>query len=316
MTSMRGRALRTGIWLTGNFNPARTPDPVRKFRALSALMVNDHVPLGHRLSKERTPGGTKYDRVFRSGCPKTGRVVCYLHGGGYVAGLFGLYRDLAPGFIRAAQGCEVIFPDYSLAPESVYPRQLQEALDVWEDLVERQGYLPENIVLAGDSAGANLALALMLKLRDSGKAMPRGGICISLWGDMTCTGKSYSENYGRDVMFGHPGKACTAQEWDSLRQSRIFSFVGDADRRDPYVSPVFGAYHGFPPMFFTAGSHEMLLSDTLTVAEKLRQAGSAVECDIQEGMFHIYVIHGRMTPEGMASYQRLLDFIGRLYHTK
>ena len=90
---------------------------------------------------------------------------------------------------------------------------------------------------------------------------------------------------------------------------KTFCFIGDASRTDPYVSPIFGDYHGFPPMFFAVGSHEMLLDETLEIVKKLEACQVPVTCEIQPGMFHIYVIFARLVPEGRLSYRRLLNFI-------
>ena len=89
--------------------------------------------------------------------------------------------------------------------------------------------------------------------------------------------------------------------------------MGDADRTCPYVSPVYGEYYDFPPMFFIAGGHEMLLSDTLTVMDKLKQCNVPADCDIQDEMFHVYPIYGGWLPEGKISFQKLLDFICAQY---
>ena len=98
-------------------------------------------------------------------------------------------------------------------------------------------------------------------------------------------------------------------------QSDIFCFTGDADRTSPYVSPVYGEYHGFPPMLFTVGSHEMLLSDTLTIVEKLRSEGCDVECDVKEGMFHIYPLYAKFIPEAADSHKRIMRFVSKHLNT-
>lgn len=118
---------------------------------------------------------------------------------------------------------------------------------------------------------------------------------------------------GYDIMFGEKGKTLTEEARDRLINSEIFCYSAGTDRRDPYVSPVFGDYHGFPPMFFTAGGHEMLLSDTLTIVDNLRKNGISAGLDIQPEMFHIYAIYGNMMPEAKNSYGAILKFIRELY---
>ncbi|MDO5123606.1 MAG: alpha/beta hydrolase [Eubacteriales bacterium] len=316
MVSQRGRIFRNVLRLTFSLNPYKTKDPITRLRTASNPAINDSVPEGFTLAKEKTPKGTKYDRVLKVGDKRKDRVILYLHGGAYVAGLLSTYREFAGDYYEATGGCELIMLDYELAPENVYPSQLNEAYDLWCDIVDNQGYKPENIVIAGDSAGANLTLALMLKLRDMGRELPKAGVCMSLWGDMTCSGDSYTENYSRDVLFGRKGVFTKEQidaEKESLLNCPVFSWFGDADRKDPYISPVFADFSGFPPMFFTVGEDEILLSDTLAVSEKLKALNIYSEVEVGDGMFHAYPMFRKIVPEGKESFERVADFIAKVY---
>ncbi len=307
--TLRGRLCRYVISKGLNLNPLITPDPVEKIRKAGESFLNDDVPSGYTLSKELTPNGTKYERVSKIGSQKNGKVILYFHGGAYLSGLLSFYRNFITDFYPAANGCELILLDYKLAPEYTYPTQLNEALDLWYHLTETLGYEAENIIVAGDSAGANLTAAMLLKLRDEGKMMPKAGICISLWGDMTASGESFLNNFNKDIMFGVKKQKFDPKQQDLLLNGEIFSFVGDADRTSPYVSPVFGDYKDFVPMLFTVGSHEMLLSDTLTVVGKFKKENIRTELIIQDGMFHIYPIYGKNIPEGKYAFERIKDFI-------
>ena len=269
----------------------------------------DRLPDTFLCNSETTPGGTAFQRVFCKETTPSDRLILYFHGGSYIAGLSPVYRNFAPSLSAAAGGCEVIYLDYRRAPQHLYPEQLTEAMDLWSDLIERQNYDPKQIIIGGDSAGANLCLALLLKLRDLQKPMPRAAFCLSAWTDMTCSTQSFWDNFGKDVMFGDKGKILTEERRQELLLGKTFCFIGDASRTDPYVSPIFGDYHGFPPMFFAVGSHEMLLDETLEIVKKLEACQVPVTCEIQPGMFHIYVIFARLVPEGRISYRRLLSFI-------
>ncbi len=308
MASIRGKIAKLYLGTMGNLNPNKTPNTVEKIQKLFGGNINDKTPKGYTLQKEITEKGTRYEKVFKSGEEKNGKVVYYLHGGAYISGLLSVYRKLSPQFYKAA-GVETIFLDYKTAPEHKYPTQLNEAFDVWMELTKNKGYNPKNIIIAGDSAGANLTLALMLKLRDEGEEMPLAGFCFSAWADMKGKGESYVKNYSNDVLFGEKGKVATIEDEERLLNSEIFSFIGDADRSDPYVSPVYGNYHGFPPMYFAVGSHEMLLDDTLTIVEKLKKEGIYVGCDVQKEMFHIYPLYGMFVPEGRQSFLRTMNFM-------
>ena len=310
MVSLRGRFLRSFLRRKGNFNPLKHPDAVSIIRNLYQINVEETTLKGFSVCRERTLGGTPYERIFEDGKEHTGKVVLYFHGGAYISPLISAYREAAPDVCRAGD-CEVILLDYRTAPQHTFPAQLDDAMDLWLELTERQGYLPENILFGGDSAGSNLSLALMLKLRDEQRPLPCAAFCISVWADMTLSGESYMENYSRDVMFGEKGVQPSEESRTAFMQSDIFCFTGDADRTDPYVSPVYGEYHGFPPMLFTVGSHEMLLSDTLTIVEKLRAEGCEVECDVKEGMFHVYTLYSKFLPEAADSNKRILRFVSK-----
>ena len=306
--SIRGKLAKFYLGTVGNLNPNKSPNAIEKMSKLWGNTINDKTPKGYTLVKEKTEQGTLYERVFKTGEEKNGKVIYYLHGGAYIAGLLSIYRKLSPQFYKAA-GVETIFLDYKTAPEYKFPTQLNEALDVWYQLTEIEKISPKNIIVAGDSAGANLTLALLLRLRDLGEEMPLAAFCFSAWADMKGKGESYVSNYSNDVLFGEKGRAASIEDEEKLLNSEIFSFIGNADRSDPYVSPVYGEYHNFPPMYFTVGSHEMLLDDTLTIVEKLKKNGVSVGCDVQKEMFHIYPLYGMFVPEGRQSFLRTMEFV-------
>ena len=312
-----------------NMNPAGGSGSVETLQRMTELFPIRKAPRGFELLREETPQGTAYDRMRRrnpsekpgkSGKPEKsgeseksgksekqavtgkGKILLYLHGGGYVQGLIALYPTFMKDLYKMAKGgYEIILLDYRTAPEAVYPTQLGEALDLWEDLTGRQGIAPGDIVVAGDSAGANLTLALLLKLRDAGRSLPAAAICLSLWGDMTASGKSFAKNYKKDIFFGDPKGELTEEKRQELLQGGIYRFLGQADRRDPYVSPVFADFTGFPPVLLLSGSEEMLLSDARRVYKKLAKTTPESELHIVKGMFHIFTVFEHYCPEGRQS---------------
>lgn len=171
---------------------------------------------------------------------------------------------------------------------------------------------PKNIIVGGDSSGGNLALAMLLKLRDDKREMPCGCFFLSPWTDMTASGKSYALNYKNDVEIGDKKGVFNKATRQSLLESYLFECIGDADRTSPYVSPAFADFSGFPPMMLFAGGHEMLLDDTLTVYNKAKSAGVNVRLETQPGMFHSYVLYQDYMPESKVSYNKLKSFIKEL----
>jgi len=308
MSSIRANFLKFILRTTNNLNPKTTPHAIKKIQKSANMFINEKTPRGYVLEKHKTSNGAKFEIISKKGAEKPQKIIYYLHGGAYIAGLVSFYRNFANDFYEAA-GAALVLLDYKCAPEYKYPSQLNEAFDVWLYLTKELGYKPENIIIGGDSAGGNLTLALMLKLRDEKFQMPRAAFCISPWADMTASGKTYIENYSKDIMFGEKNKQITNDVREQFLNSELFCFVGDADRTHPYLSPVYGEYHNFPPMYFSVGGHEMLLSDTITIVENLKKNNIQVECDIKDEMFHTFVIYGAFMPEAAECFKKILNFI-------
>ena len=217
MASSEGIFYKKIVNKFSNFNPVQNSNLVKRLKKINRIAVNNYCPKGFALSQEQTPTGTKYERITKKNSSKNGKLILYFHGGAYIAGLLYFYKKFAPDFYQESGEAETIFLDYKLAPEYQYPVQLNEALDLWNNLTQRQGYLPENIILGGDSSGANLALAMMLKLRDNQQKLPAGAFCISVWGDMTGSSESFIFNYSKDIEFGEIGKKLTQQKRIALQ---------------------------------------------------------------------------------------------------
>ena len=142
-------------------------------------------------------------------------------------------------------------------------------------------------------------MALCMYLKDHGRTLPAGIIAMSPWTDLTASGPSYDENYEKDPLFGNTR--------DSLIYNR--DYVGENDPTDPYISPLFGDYEGFPPMLIQVGSIEMLLSDSELVAQKAKKAGVPVKLTIYEGMFHIFQMAMKLLPESQAAWTEIGKFL-------
>ena len=224
-------------------------------------------------------------------------VVLQLHGGGYVGAVRNAYYVFAGLYNEVSHGCSVLTPDYRVAPENPYPAALDDALASYQWLLDN-GYSGEQIVLAGDSAGGGLAMALCHYLIDHGKQLPCGVVAMSPWTDLTASGESYETNYEKDPLFGN------------TRESIIYldDYAGEHDKTEPYISPLFGDFHGFPPMLIQVGSLEMLLSDSVSVAEKARAQGVKVRLSVYEGMFHVFQMAYLNIPESKKAWAEVGKF--------
>lgn len=221
------------------------------------------------------------------------RAILYLHGGGYTAG--GL--DYAKGFggLLAAQTRLTVFcAAYRLAPENKFPAALDDAMEAYQYLL-MQGYTPDHIAIAGESAGGGLALSLALRLRDEGKPMPACIAVISPWADLTFSGVSYSNNIRRDPSLIR----------ESLAYYAIVYAAGH--EKEPYVSPMLGDFTGFPPSQFFVGSDEILYDDARSVYKKMIKAGVKAEFNVGAGMWHVYPLYG--TPEGKKAIEQMSLFL-------
>ena len=229
-------------------------------------------------------------------------VILQLHGGGYMGAVRNAYYVFAGLYNEVSKGCNVLTPDYRVAPEHPYPAALEDALASYQWLLDK-GYYGEQIIVAGDSAGGGLAMALCMYLKDHHMPMPGGVIAMSPWTDLTASGESYTTNYEKDPLFGN------------TKESLIYvnDYAGDHDKMDYYISPLFGDFRGFPPMLIQVGSLEMLLSDSVSVAAKARQQGIRVRLSIYEGMFHVFQMGLDLIPESREAWEEVAEYLRIIY---
>ena len=230
--------------------------------------------------------------------PSQDHVILQLHGGGYMGAVRNAYYVFAGLYNEVSHGCNVLTPDYRVAPEHPYPAALEDAVASYQWLLDK-GYYGEQIIVAGDSAGGGLAMALCMYLKDHHMPMPGGVVAMSPWTDLTASGESYETNYERDPLFGNTK--------DSLIY--VNDYAGDHDKMDCYISPLFGDFRGFPPMLIQVGSLEMLLSDSVSVAAKAREQGIRVRLSIYEGMFHVFQMAYLNIPESKKAWAEVGKFI-------
>lgn len=201
--------------------------------------------------------------------------ILYCHGGGYTSGNLGYSRVLSSKLAHAT-GYDVLSFEYRLAPEFPYPAAVEDALRAWDYLM-LQGYGARDIVLAGDSAGGNLALVLCKRLKEAKRRLPGALILMSPWTDMTMSGVSYSERAEIDPML-------TPEYIEAVRTA----YAAGQDYHSPDLSPLFADLTGFPPTLIQAGDHEILYSDSEALAAALERAGVPCRFEISEGMWHVF----------------------------
>ncbi|MBQ9135056.1 MAG: alpha/beta hydrolase [Lachnospiraceae bacterium] len=204
-------------------------------------------------------------------------IILYCHGGGYSTGSC-LYGRTLTSKLAAMTSMDVLGFDYRLAPENPYPAALEDAVKVWNYLM-LLGYGARDVILAGDSAGGNLALALTLKLKDEGRLLPRGLVLMSPWTDLTSSGESHRTREAIDPILH--------KEYLD-RMITAYTAGEEVDLKNPYISPLYGDFTGFPPVYIQVGDNEILLSDALELRKRMAEANVSVKLDCFEGMWHVF----------------------------
>lgn len=311
MASIRGKAFSAVVRKFANLTPAiESGDKellIKNLRGMEPLLRHYIAPIGYQLKKYDVDGLPI--ELFSKKKDGNENLIFVCHGGAYVSRMIFYYRWMNKKYSKACGGGSVLHFDYVCSPEVKYPEHLNQAMKAWDWALE-QGFKEENIITIGDSAGGHMNISLLMKLHDMGKKMPRAAVFLSPWLDMTGSGKSYIENYNNDPLFGKKNYKPTQADVDRLLQCGMFDwFDKKEDRKDPYISPVYAEFdNSYPPSLITAGGNEMLLSDSETLFQKLRDAGVEVTLDITEGMFHVFNLY-QIMPESKRAIKLVNDFI-------
>jgi epsilon-lactone hydrolase len=239
--------------------------------------------------------GVPAEWIVPSGTPGD-RTILFLHGGSYTTGSISSYRSLAANIALAA-GARTLIIDYRLAPEHPFPAAVEDGATAYRWIIKDQAE-PGKVIIAGDSSGGSLALALAVYLRDKGDPLPAGLVSIAPMTDLLMTGDTWSSNAKSDVVI-YPHK------------ERAFArmYLGGADAKNPYASPLYADLRGLPPIFIQVGAPEVLLSDSTRLAQRAREAGVEIMVEQWEGMQHDWHFTASFVPEGREAIARIGEFI-------
>jgi monoterpene epsilon-lactone hydrolase len=225
-------------------------------------------------------------------------VLYYVHGGGFVMGSPATHRRLIARMAYAARARSLVV-DYRLAPENPFPAALEDCVAGYRWLVAH-GVSPREIIVAGDSAGACLALSMLVVLRDAGEALPAGVVCLSAATDLTLNGDSHRTRAGDEVLL----TPAFCRSVDAAYR------CGSTDARDPLASPLFADLRGLPPLLLHVGTHELFLDDTLRLAEKASAAGVDVTLRVWDGLWHVFQTFAWL-PEAREAIEEIGQFARR-----
>lgn len=202
-------------------------------------------------------------------------ILLYCHGGGYNTGSLKYARSIT-NKLASSTSMDVLSFDYRLAPEHPYPAALEDAVKIWDYLMHL-GYGARDIIIAGDSAGGNLALVLTLKLKEQKRILPRGLVLFSPWTDLTRSGKSHKTKCQIDPILT-----------EEYLTRAILDYAAGEDLQNPLISPLYGDFDGFPPVLIQAGSNEVLLSDSKNLHKQMVLHHVGARVTVYQGMWHVF----------------------------
>lgn len=229
------------------------------------------------------------------------KVILYLHGGGYTIGSTNSHRSLVGKIAKKTKSMAVLI-DYRKAPENPFPAALEDALASYQSLLNR-GKKPENIIIAGDSAGGGLTVATLLAIKEKGLPQPAGGVCLSPWVDLAATGDSIHTNADNDPLV-------------DILKLKIWArmYAGSYSLTHPLVSPLYADLTGISPLLIQCSTSEMLHSDAVRLAEKARNQGVEVELQQWDGLIHWWHLFQRVIPEASEAINLISEFINQRFN--
>jgi monoterpene epsilon-lactone hydrolase len=233
---------------------------------------------------------------------KPGRVVLYLHGGAYIAGSPETHHSLA-GKLCLLSCSRGFLADYRLAPENPFPAAVEDAVGAYRWLLHSSGLAEygesaaDHVIVAGDSAGGGLSVAMLVSAREQGLPMPAGLVCMSPWADLSCSGVGY----------GTRSEADPINEGDNIARIAAY-YLNGTNPRVPLASPAFADLSGLPAMLIQVGADEVLIGDSLLLEAQAHRSGVSATLEVWAGMVHVWQAFYPMLGEGLEALERIARF--------
>lgn len=256
------------------------------------------IPKGIRVEEEVIEE-TKSEWIIPEGADSQ-KLIFYVHGGGYVSGSCNDHRTVISKLAKKTKITHLQY-EYRLAPEYPFPYALKDSIKVYESILKK-GYKPQNIIIAGESAGGGLALAILLALKQKNIQLPKAAVAISPWTDLTCSSDSYKTK--------SKVSAAPTDSW------KVFShyYVADNDPKNPFISPLFGDLKGLPPIYINSAVDDELYEDGEKFSKKALDAGVDITFKAGHGMIHCYPLLAPMFKEATEAMDEIVSFIN--FHLK
>ncbi len=248
----------------------------------------------HRIE---TINGVNCEWMIAEAAKDSAQIILYFHGGAFMVGSPpSTHRHLAET-LSAQSGRKVLLVDYRLTPEYIFPAPIEDGIAVYQWLLGN-GYRADQVAFAGDSAGANLLLAVMQEARDQQLPFPALAICLSPWADLTHMGDTITTNKDRDPMLSHSFLANAAKVYGKGH-----------NLAKPKISPVFADFSGFPPLLVYAGTTEILRHDAERIVSSAKAKGVTVEAKYWDKQVHAFPILTQFVPEARQAVAGMVAFI-------
>ena len=229
------------------------------------------------------------------------RVVLYIHGGSFVNGSCKASRTFCASFAHEC-ACTVFLPEYRRAPEYPFPAGLEDVFIVYRGMLKKYGFSPESIVIAGDEAGANLAVALVHYLKQKKLPQPAALVLISPWLDVSCSNEEihrlqkYDKFLLKESLLAAAGRYTSADNF-----------------QNPLVSPLYGSFADFPSVFIQCGGKEILTADAKALTQKIEAAGGSARLDIWPEMWHFFQAMDAQAKEAHLAVEKMGQWVQSLF---
>jgi len=265
----------------------------RKFMARSSGPVADAIAV-----KGESIAGVKVEWVMPNGLveKQDANICIYFHGGAFVFGGMNSHRDMA-AYLAQKANLKMLMVDYRLAPEHPYPAAVEDAMVVYQALLAK-GVAAQRLIVAGDSAGGNLALATLQKLRDEQFPLPCASVLFSPWLDFSHDSESFKENQHKDVILNK-----------IILDEAVAMYAPELAVTDEKISPLFASVRYLPACLIIASKVEVLLDDARRLHEKTKRAGGYSEYLEWKNTPHAFPVLPRLLPEARQALDKTAHFI-------
>ena len=240
-------------------------------------------------------GGVSAEWISTPGVSED-RVVMYLHGGGYMIGSMRTHRSPL-SYLSRVSDARVLGINYRLAPEHPFPAAVEDSVAAYRWLLA-EGISPSRIAIGGDSCGGGLTIATLVALKYFGHPLPAAGISHSGWTDLAHTGDSFVTKAEEDPLIDK-----------EMLEGMAAAYLGDRSRTTPLASPYYADLRGLPPLLVQVGTAEVLLDDSVRLADRAKEAGVDVTLEVWDDMPHVWQAFASFLPEAREALEHCGQFV-------